>query len=366
MPSRGWRARAVGVGLAVAGWAGAGFAQAPPPMSVLPTAPPVEVVRDLTPPALAEPVVASEPLHSEAHAVLSGGHRSEEGRVLVSAEYLLWRPRRDAFDYAVQNTTTGLATTGKLLNLGYELQSGVRGSLGYQLPGAAWDVLVTYTHLGSSTDARVAAGPGQVLFPTLTRPGLTDQALSTLASASLQYNVYDLELGKRIVIDEYFSGRVFGGLKFGDIRQDFMAAYDGLDARSAAVMNKSTFYGAGPSFGLEGQFAVWEGFHLYTRVAGGLLTGKVNNPLTETNNAGQTVYVDLDNGTRRVVPTATLAIGGGWQRKTVSVRFGYEVTNWVGVTSQPRFIDDVAQGKLVTRPADLSLEGFVARFGMAF
>lgn len=364
MPSGVWRAGVIVSGLVLAVWPGAASAQSPP--EALPVSPANDgAVKDLTPPALAEPFSPAEPSHTESHTTLQrAGH--DEGGLFASAEYLLWRPRRDAFDYALANSTNGLATTGRLENLSYELQSGIRGTLGYRLPGAGWDTLFTYTHLGSSANSRLLAGPGQVIFPTLTRPGLTDQVQTAEADASLMYNVYDLELGKRFAVDEYFSGRAFGGLRFADIRQDLSAAYDGLDARQAAVGNKSTFYGAGPMAGLEGQFGGWKGFHLYARASGGLLTGKVNNPLAETNNAGQTTYVNLSNDGRKVVPVATLAIGGGWQRRTVSVRFGYEVTNYFGLTDQPRFVDDVAQGKLVTRPADLSLEGFVARFALAF
>jgi hypothetical protein len=381
MPRTGWRAKAVGVGLA---WgcvaAGTASAQAPMPKGmvtpapitavqapdVLPSVTSAEVVKDLTPPGLAEPVVFAEPHKAEGPAgCVTCKSVYEEGGLFVNAEYLLWRPRRGAFDYAIGNTSTGLATTGELLSLNYELQSGVRGTIGYHLEGA-WDVLFTYTHLGSSDGVTTTAGPGQVFFPTLTRPGLTDQATSVVANGSLQYNIYDAMLGKRIMVDERFSGRVFGGLKFADIRQDFNAAYNGLDANLAAVSAKSTFYGIGPSFGLEGQFGGWKGLHVYTQVSGGLIAGKVNNPLIETNNGGQTVYVNLKNDGRRVIPTATLGIGGGWQYHTLTVRFGYELTSWIGLIDQPRFVDDVGQGKLTTRVADLTLEGFIARVGLTF
>lgn len=380
MPGKVWRAGAVGVALAANWLYGTAAAQSPPkppaaaestypvrPPDVLPTATYSDgAVKDLTPPGLAEPVVFAEPTHATDMAAFCARPPHEDGGLFGAAEYLLWRPRRGAFDYAVANSTNGLATIGSVYALDYELQSGIRGTLGYRLPGSAWEVLFAYTHLGSSADDRITAGPGQVLFPTLTRPGLTDQAQSVAADASLQYNMYDLELGKRITVDEYFSGRVFGGIRFADIRQDFMAAYDGLDARQAFVTANSSFYGVGPVFGLEGDFGGWNGFFLYTRVSGGLIAGKLNNPLVETNNAGQTTYANLGYNGRGVVPMGTLALGGGWQYRTFSIRFGYEVTNWIGVIEQPRFVDDVAQGKLVTRPANLTLEGFVARVGLAF
>jgi hypothetical protein len=50
----------------------------------------------------------------------------------------------------------------------------------------------------------------------------------------------------------------------------------------------------------------------------------------------------------------------------VSFRVGYEVTHWFGLIDQPRFTDDVARGKFVSRPADLSLEGLFIQVGLAF
>ena len=173
-------------------------------------------------------------------------------------------------------------------------------------------------------------------------------------------------LGRRCVIDDHLAVRLFGGLRFATIRQSLTADYNGLDARAAQVENQSAFDGFGPVVGGEAVWAGGRGFHLYARASGGLLTGRTRNPLAETNDAGATAYTNIDYTTRKVVPMASVGVGGGWQYRQFSVRAGYEVTNYFGLIDQPRFADDAAQGKVVTQTADLSLEGLFIQFGLSF
>jgi hypothetical protein len=50
----------------------------------------------------------------------------------------------------------------------------------------------------------------------------------------------------------------------------------------------------------------------------------------------------------------------------VSIRAGYEVTNYFNLVQQPRLADDVAPGKVVTRPSNFSLEGLFVQVGLAY
>jgi len=282
-----------------------------------------------------------------------------------TAEYLLFKARSGSFDYALVNATGGLATAGPIQTLNYDLGSGVRAEGGYRFK-AGWDASFAYTYFQTDGRDLIVAGPGQVLLPTLTRPGLTDNATSATAFASLNYNLYDMFVGKRFAIDDHFAIRGFAGFRFAQINQRFDTVYNGLDANLAAVNTASRFNGFGPMIGGEAILSVWHGFHGYARASGGLLTGTSDNPQLETNDGGATVYVNTQNNIRKIVPVSSIAIGGGWQYRTVSIRAGYEITQWFGLSEPARFVDDVGQGKLSTRPSNLSLEGFFIQFGLAF
>ena len=273
---------------------------------------------------------------------------------------------RGALDFVTPSRANSLAAEGSIQSLNYELRTGVRGELGYRFGESGWDVLTSYTYFRTGVQENLSAGAGEVLIPTLTRPGLTNQATFAAADANLEYNVFDLQVGKRFALDEHFAVRAFGGLRFASIRQNFQAYYDGRDARSAAVFAPSNFQGFGPIAGGEAVLSASHGFHLYGRANGGLLTGPSTNPLLETNNSGATVYANTAYDVRKVVPVVSLGVGGGWQYRTVSVRMGYEVTHWFGVIDQPRFTDDVSRGKFVSRSANLSLEGLFIQVGLTF
>jgi Legionella pneumophila major outer membrane protein precursor len=296
--------------------------------------------------------------HSEAH---------EEGSGLFgSAEYLLMRARRGAFDYALVDQTKDLVPRGKLESLNYELRSGVRAGLGYRFKDSKWAAGFNYTFLRTSADRTFDAPVNGLIYATLTRPGLTDNVGFAQASASLEYNVFDLEVSRKIHVDEKLNLRLYGGARFATIRQDFDVLYDLRDANLARVMTKSNFDGFGPMMGAEGTLKLYGGFHLYGRTSAALLTGRITNPYRETQNNGQTVLADVSYRTRRVIPSLGAAIAGGWQGHNVSVRVGYEMTHWTNLIDTPRFTNDLAEGKITTRTGDLSLEGLFVQFAVAY
>ena len=284
----------------------------------------------------------------------------------TQGEFLLMRPRYTDFDYAIRNANPGLGTVGPIESLKYDTGTGFRVEVGRHWGEGKWDSAFAYTYFNGNGDASAAAGLNQVLLPTLTRPGLTDRALSALVNADLDYQLYDIIVGRRMMVDENFALRWLGGVRFADVRQIFNTFYDGLDARRAAVVTRSRFQGFGPLVGAEAVLGGWRGFHLYARASGGLLTGNSTNRLIETNDNGATTYIDTRHDVRKVVPMGTIAVGGGWQYRTFWVRGGYEVSHWQGIFERPRFVDDVSQGKVITRPGNLTLEGLFIQVGVNF
>ncbi|MBM3983190.1 MAG: hypothetical protein FJ304_23555 [Planctomycetes bacterium] len=284
----------------------------------------------------------------------------------AGAEFLLVRPRQTDFDYLVRSSTPGLAINGPIDSLRYDLGTGVRVEGGYRFASGKWETVFAYTYVNGNGDATATAGAGTVLFPTLTRPGLTDRALSATTTADLDYNTFDMMIARRAAVDEHFAIRWLGGFRFTDIKQTFNTLYDGADARRASVTTRSRFAAFGPMVGAEAVLVGWNGFHFYGRASGGLITGRSTNSLLETNDTGGTTYINTRYDVSKVVPTGTIGIGGGWQYKSLAIRAGYEVTHWQGIFERPRFVDDVSPGKVVTRPANLTLEGLFIQVGLSY
>lgn len=306
-----------------------------------------------------------------------GGGHAEPGEFMTpfiphhggwyaEGEFLLMRPRNTDLDFVIRDADAGVSTNGPIGINKYGQGTGLRAEFGYRWGEGKWESAFAYTYVNAGGDTSFFANNGGQLLPTLTRPGLTDRALTATANVDLDYSLFDALVARRVLVDEHFGVRFIGGVRFSDIRQVQNAFYDGNDARRASVNTRSRFTGAGPIAGLESVLVGPMGFHFYSRGSIALLTGNSRNGLIETNDGGQTPYINTTYDLRKVVPMTAIAIGAGWQYRSIAIRGGYEITHMLGVFERPRFTDDVSAGKVITRPSNLSLEGFFFQMSFGF
>ena len=141
-----------------------------------------------------------------------------------------------------------------------------------------------------------------MLFPTLTRPGTVDLALTATATYRLNYDLYDLEIGRNFLMDNALGLRVVGGVRFASITQDFTGLYDELSAAQAAVNGHGNFRGVGLVVGGEAHWTLGWNFSLFGRTRAGIVVGDATSRLTETNNAGATLLADVTDSFTQTVP----------------------------------------------------------------
>jgi Legionella pneumophila major outer membrane protein precursor len=318
--------------------------------------PPTELppVADLTPPELLRPPECAPAVEAPA------------GGWYASVEFLYLTPRVRDLDFALVDPRDDLVPAGTVQALNYRAAPGLRAALACQLPGRGWDLGVAYTYFNATDEFGTVAPPGGLLYPTLTRAGMTNEAQAAAAKAHLTLNVYDLTAGRTWDVDCACRLRVFGGLRFATIRQSLEAVYLGRDADCAIVDTRSNYDGVGPLFGFESALGMGGGFGLFGRASGALLTGTLRAPFTETNNAGATLIAALPDRGALTVPVVSLGVGITYECHGVFVRAGYEVTNWFGPFERPTFVDDLAEGKFVRRSGNLALDGFFFQVGLAF
>lgn len=310
-------------------------------------------VRDLTPPEFLKPV---EPIveHEPSEAVVHG-----------SVEFLYLTPRQRGLDFALVDVRNDLVPAGSTQFLNYRDEPGIRAHLAYQPEGVPWDIGFTYTYFQSSDGFGVVAPPGGLLYPTLTRAGLTNEATVAVAAASLSLNVYDIEFGRHFG-DEAMEARVYGGVRLATLRQGLTANYNGRDAEFAEVQTFSHFDGVGPLLGGEAAWSLGGSLGVFGRANAALLTGTLRNPFTETNNGNATAYADLRDRFAITVPVVTIGVGMQWRYRGAFLRAGYEVTNWFGVFERAAFADDFAEGKVIRQRTDLGLDGLFIQGGLEF
>ena len=336
----------------VLAFVGPAFSQERP--SALPPAEPREPIKDLTPPEFLTAVEQAP--HAEPPA----------GGWYAAVEFLFLTPRERGLDFAIVDAKNDLVPAGSVQSLNYRAQPGLRTTLAYHVPGHAWDIGLTYTYFQSTDHFGVTAPEGGLLYPTLTRAGLTNEATTALGRTRLTVNVYDLEIGRHWEADETFRLRLYGGLRIATIRQFLSANYEGRDADGAFASVASNFDGVGPLIGTESWWGLAGGLGAFGRANAGLLTGTMRSPFTETNNGGATTYADLRERYALTVPFVSLGIGLAWEYRGLTVRAGYEVTNWFNLFERPTFVDDFAEGKFVKRTSGLALDGFFVQVGLSF
>src|SRR5262249_8556697 len=225
--------------------------------------------------------------------------------VFVEGDYLYVKPRGRNQDFVIVDPHDDGRIAGSIDSLNWDWRSAFRVGGGVQFNGG-WEAAFYYGYLHDATRGGVQAPDGGVLFATLTHPGTVDQVASALAATSFNYNVYDLELARSFNPTDTFSLRLFGGLRAAHIDQNFNALYDGVTANQDFVSSRVRFDGVGARIGGEGNWHPGNGLGLYARGSAALVLGDFRTHLSEVNNAGTTVLVDVSDCFDRVVPVLEL------------------------------------------------------------
>ena len=203
-----------------------GFGVLPPPRN--------DGVVDLTPPEFLKPpppgLIEQSP---------SGGWNA-------GIEFLYVTPRERGLDFAIVDPRDDLVPAGSIQSLYYQPTLAVRAGIAYQIPERHWDIGFAYTHIGATDEFGTAAGPGGLLYATLTRSGLTNEAQLAAARTRLTMDLYDVLAGRTWDLDESARVRLFGGGRLATVQQGMLATYYGREADAAAAELRWRFEGYGP------------------------------------------------------------------------------------------------------------------------
>lgn len=282
--------------------------------------------------------------------------------------YLLLKPRRNALDFAVISPNTKETPGGTVQSFDWETTNGFRFGTGWRLPGKEWSLGITYTYAHSKDDQSQAAPNGGALYQTLGRAGGYDQVGRADGFSSIDYNVIDLDLSKKIKVHESLDLTVFGGGRFAWIDQQLAAVYNGGPDKAANDLVSSPVYfrGAGLTVGSEGLWNFWGGLGLYGRARASLLSGEFRNFLKETANSGTVSIVNVNEKYTQIVPVADIGLGVAYCGEHFHLSVGYELSNWFNMVNSIDFPDSSNIGKVGRRVSDVSLEGLAVQLGLVF
>jgi hypothetical protein len=287
-----------------------------------------------------------------------------QGSFYAQADYLLLRARRPALDIAIVDPVATIPR-GSIESADWGTRSGMRFELGYQTD-AGLCLGASYTYFHTVGNRVLNAPAGGVLLPTLTVPQI-DQVDAARASSNLDLDVFDIQVGHTITVNDDLDLCVFAGGRFADIQQKLNAVYSGgvIGALRDTVSAPISIDGAGIRIGGEGHMKLGGGFSFYAKAAGSLLAGHLSTSTRETLD-GNTPVVNVAERRDDIFPVAELGLGVSWQTNQLRVTVGYEMANWYNMVNSVDFVEGSGMNKTARRTGDLSLEGLALQVGWRF
>jgi hypothetical protein len=292
----------------------------------------------------------------------------------ISGEAVFLKPRRSNLDFVIEDkkgTSASERVHGEVIEVEPSYDIGWRAAIVYSF-GSGTDIQAQFTNISTDDREEVSVEQGGYLWGTRLHPNSNiDDRRVTYARADYEFDHYavDLALGQHIDVGENFGLFVSGGARYAKIAQvlDIHYLEDlGVLQRWADIAEKNTFRGWGPRIGLGADWRFWDGFNIFTSVAGSLLIGDFHLSYTEADDASNSskIYrVDIEGKEDRVIPVVEARAGLGYEYTfsngaSMGVKTGYEWQNWFNMVSVDRFNDDVDSQLIGTDTTDLAIHGF--------
>ena len=277
-----------------------------------------------------------------------------------SFDYLYLRPRSRGLDFAIPTDGAAQAVgAGAVQNVEFDYDTGFRAGLAYIMP-SGWEAGFRYTHFETVERATATAPGGGNLWATRSHPAFNEEATSAIASADFEYQVFDLEFGRWIEMNDFTTFRLFGGLRWLNTNQQLLINYDGDDFSNGIVRQNKKDTGFGVRVGGEGRWSLLGGWSLFAQGAGTLCYSDSDLRLFETNNSGANLIVNVTDSFSEPISNIEAAFGASWTCDAWDIACGYELTNWFNLGSRVTF-DDIHEGAYDPTSYDILLDGLFFR-----
>lgn len=289
---------------------------------------------------------------------------------------LAWQAKEDGLEFAIadNNGSTSSVLGGEVWgfstnNNDYGYNPGVRVGLGFYLNHDAWGLQFDWTWVNITNYKEESVSAGGVAYalwnlPTIAAAG--QPCVSATARWDAHYDTLDARMMKSYHVSRYLTMTPHFGVRAAWIDQHYGAHYSGtFGTQLGEVFHADNdFWGFGGRMGVDTQWILAKGWHLFANASGSLLFGqfKVNETLQNPNG------FDTDFDFYQNVPNVDMAIGIGWStrfnqnRYAVGLEASYEFTQWWDQNNMRRFLDSsvLSVNDTVSR-GNLSLNGFALR-----
>lgn len=203
--------------------------------------------------------------------------------VFTTLECIYWKAIQEGLTYAQTGVAvvpgTTVSSPGSIYRPYFPWKMGFKIGLGYYSPHNGWDLYANYTYLRSSAADCAKSTSGNMVVIGLPYSDLTRSQINQVTSANthwdLHFNALDLELGYGFYVSHFLSFRIFSGLKFTWQDQDFATRYVANRVTIGNVTQngiahshqEQDVWGVGIRFGGNGNWYLWRGWSIASRIA---------------------------------------------------------------------------------------------------
>lgn len=208
------------------------------------------------------------------------------GGVLLRGDFLYWRADQEGLEYAVKSTLNSTIPRIKshILKPEVEWSPGFRAGIGYTFATQDfWDVMALWTHFQTHHSDHESVNlkttdlqNSPLIVPWWGATILGSSANSASVHWNLNYNTYDLDLGRNYFVAKTFSVHPFLGLRGATINQHYHAKYNAFSTQTLLFTRTSfhaetDFWGIGAHVGTALQWRCNRFFSFIGNLGGSLL-----------------------------------------------------------------------------------------------
>ncbi len=247
-------------------------------------------------------------------------------------------------------------------NIGFDWDLGFRGGAAYESADNFWDSELFWTYFASKTSSNFNVGR-QIVLPEFFS-GFVSGNIFFGANINwrLTMNTVDLKVGHKFKPSNSFSLRPAIGLKTGTIYQTISTDWY-ADIYTSTETVKNNFFGIGPSFSLDSNWNVYKNFSIFANISTAFLWGHwtLNDTYARPSAALGLVTPTRITTTMNQTQLGTIMfdyiLGLEWTHKgrsNVTFQLGYEMQFWANQLRFTTFQQLPVHG-------DLTLQGGTCR-----
>jgi hypothetical protein len=297
----------------------------------------------------------------------------------IWVSFLYWDASQSNMDialkspYTIRNDACGNSfTKGKGLDMHTSYQPGFSVGLSHTfICFDDWDISAEYTHLHSQNSRSAVEPTDGFLYARWIQPNLiSNNAVSCLHDCwELDFNILNVELGRRCYMGRRFIVRPYIGLAAAFIDQKFKGEMDILFPTpfTLHVVDKSDSWALGPRIGVDGNWYLTRCFSIAGNIAGDILFTHYHINLNQYAIDNSTIFLDSSDKVNTLRQELELYLGLRYEFLDCcyyfSLEAGYDFQIWWNQNMIRWFNDN----SFICAPqGNLYLQGLRITFKVAF